>query len=223
MCMECRRRALMQSGTWLPLLNITNNCYYDAVLDSSDSYILSTKLSLNQLVGSNSEYVLAVENNAINALEVSIYIIPRENIADADIFSVVVPVKLKNSNGVELSDMVTGNMAHIGVAEPDVHFEIGTGLTHTGTSSYRSCYYISSASSAPFSYTINSNGYSGGDLDTDCPAGGSHVWEGRGNYPVSDPCQVCGTAGYVQRVELYCSNCGEWADKIVCTYCGAEY
>lgn len=223
MCMECRRRALMQSGTWLPLLNITNNCYYDAVLDSSDSYILSTKLSLNKLVGSNSEYVLAVENNAINALEVSIYIIPRANIADADVFSVVVPVKLKNSNGVELSDMVAGNMAHIGVAEPDVHFEIGTGLTHTGTSSYRSCYYISSASSAPFSYTINSNGYSGGDLDTDCPAGGSHNWQMSDYVSQPGPCQVCGTSGYLYFEELHCPNCGEWADKIVCTYCGAEY
>lgn len=218
-----RRRALMQSGTWFPLLNITNNYYIDSALDTSDSYTFSTKLSLDKLVGSNSEYVLAVQNDASSNFTVFIYIIPRANIADADVSSVVVPVRLMYCDMEE--PMETENMANIFTGSSDVNLVAGTGLTRTGTSSYRFCYYISDASSAPFDFRIDGYDYTGGGGgggESECPAGGSHDWQFNGTSRLEDTatCISCGTVGYCVAREVVCSYCGELAGRMQCNYCG---
>ena len=223
MRMQCRHRALMHNQVWSLLMTNISYYYFDGVLDSSYTSDVYINFPISELVGPNSQYVVAFEDYLTTNMDLvaPLYIIPRSHINTSNLNSVAIPVIEYISYIMDSSPKSTTISATLETMGMYTSISISPNFVNvSSTIANRRCYYINDASLAPLiGFQVYGYDWSEGEggSGTNC----EHTFE----LIEADTWRTCSVCGHFHSpvYQFQCTKCYETEfSPDVCENCGAK-
>lgn len=213
MGMTYRRRMLGGQKTWVELLNVKAS---GSIAGTANIYI---DFPISKLVGSNSEYVIAIieSNELVDMVEHMFYIVPRSSIGSNPYDNCIQFSTDIKGTAVTAFVSYSFDGMNIGWSVSNSSYLASAGGSNQPNNITYSYYYITDANVVPIldAFIFTYIDYdAGGGSSGNCSKGGDHDLVLQ--YREFVTCPDCGN-GYSYQ-QWKCTKCGDVVDKL-CPYC----